>query len=206
MKKNIIILLLFVLKSQAQIVDIDTISCERGYEPNVYYKDVNNILNNFEGTWLYQNGSIVLTIKFRKILNSSNTVNSEDLLIGEYEFIENGVVKINTLNYFNTNYSDQTEHSIFGNCIILNEIDKMHCGQCLQNLKRVKLMYSDPIKNISGTIIVGKSGVAPNETITLYIFSNPNSYIVDRGLSDINIQKNYSSSTIPNGWYTLTKQ
>lgn len=206
MKKFIIILSLFILKSQAQIIDIDTISCERGFEPNVYYKDVNNILNNFEGTWLYQNGSTILTIKFRKILNSSNTINSEDLLVGEYQFVENGVVKINTLNYFTNNYTDQTQHSIFGNCIIPNEIDKMYCSQCLQNQKRVKLMYSDPLKNISGTIIVGNSGVAPNETITLYIFSNPYSYIVDRGWSDINIQKNYSSSTIPNGWYTLTKQ
>ena len=57
----------------------------------------------FEGNWVFTNGSTSLTITLQKKIMgqiSSSITNKTfytDAIIGEYKYIENGIVKINTL-------------------------------------------------------------------------------------------------------------
>ena len=95
--KHIIIILIttisfFNCKAQSPILSIDELG--RNNLNNAYYKDLNNELNPFEGTWLYANGNTSLKIVLVKKPMYFNGKYYEDLIIGEYQYIENGVEKI----------------------------------------------------------------------------------------------------------------
>ncbi len=89
-------------------------------EQGVYYKDNNNLLNPFEGTYLYSNGNTSFKIVLEK--KEMTTYNSgyfyEDLLVGGYQYIEEGTEKINTLNVLNTDHTNSTaNYKIHANII-----------------------------------------------------------------------------------------
>ncbi len=98
----------------------------------VYYKDTHNLLDPFVGTYLYTNGNTSLKIVLQK-KKSFNTRYYKDMLIGEYQYIENGVEKINTLNELNIDYINKSNHSINGG-IIITQGDP-GCNDCLPNEK-----------------------------------------------------------------------
>ena len=93
------------------IVDLDSRDGERTL--NTYYKDTQNKLNQFEGTWVYDDG--VSYIKFVLIKKYQFPVENyfEDLIVGEFQYKKNGQEIINTLN--NLNYNDSYNYKIRGN-------------------------------------------------------------------------------------------
>ena len=90
---TIVIFSFFNCKAQSPILDME-INAKMDSPNNSYYKDVNNILNTFEGTWLYVNGNTSLKIKLVKNTMFFNGDYYEDLMIGGYQYIENGIEKI----------------------------------------------------------------------------------------------------------------
>jgi hypothetical protein len=120
--KKYIIILLFVLnlfKTNAQAVldisDYDGVTRVQG----AYYKDTKNKLDPYVGSYVYTNGTTSLKFVFKKVLSKNGSLYSEDLIVGEYQYIENGVEKANTLNRFNLNYTadDVWKHSVDSNYI-----------------------------------------------------------------------------------------
>ena len=112
--KTLAIILFFGgCKAQTPILDIS----ESGTGlPNGYYlKDTYDLLNQFEGIYQYTNGSTILKIVLVKKIQQYNGKYYEDLIIGEYQYIENGIEKINTLSEINITYLDQGFHSISNN-------------------------------------------------------------------------------------------
>lgn len=203
-KKTIITFLLFIsfISCKAQIVNIED-ECF-GTSSNTYYKDINNLLNPYEGTWKYQNGNEILIVKLRKVLNTA-TSTTADVIIGEYQYIDaNGVEKINTLSNFDVNNIAQSFHTIFGHCI--NNYTEPVCDICLPNTKRVVLVYGDPLKDVSGEFYMGKAIVGGNEAIKMFIKTDGNK--VNTNGSDVysDFIFEYVGVTIPKGWYTLIKQ
>jgi hypothetical protein len=200
MKKIIALVLILIsnINCKAQIV-VNTTETDYTILPNnCYLEDSNSYLNPYVGEWKYINGSTSLLIKLRKIINYNNGTYSEDLLIGEYQYIENGVEKINTLSNFDTNYPDQYYHNINGNFLKTNDnIPK--CQDC-GNLPRISLVYSDPIKDVAGNISIGIYDVEAVKvnisTVGLRYFTNTAG----------NIQSEDVGITIPDGWYILEKQ
>lgn len=94
--KNIIflsiMLLSFSCKSQSVIIDITDSELE---QPIGYYsKDINNVLDPFQGTYIYTNGNTSFKIILKKMIKQSEGVHFEDLIIGEYQYVVNGLVKI----------------------------------------------------------------------------------------------------------------
>mgnify|MGYP006174447459 FL=1 len=96
--KNIVIVLLFVafLKSNAQtIVPIENWKNNSDLN-NTYYKDVNNHLNKFVGTWVFNDGNKSLKIKLYRInkvplfLNINSFIDEIHSYI-EYKVLEGGV-------------------------------------------------------------------------------------------------------------------
>ena len=55
---TLIIFSFFNCKAQSPIIAIDSLGMHN--TENAYYKDLNNELNSFEGTWLYTNGNTSL--------------------------------------------------------------------------------------------------------------------------------------------------
>lgn len=146
--KNYIIILavatVFSCKAQSIIVPMGS---GETYEnnPNYYLKDVDNDLDKFEGTWKYQNGDSEITFKLKKETHyqTSNDSNFRDLLVGEYEFIENGTVKANTLQSFDNTAISGYLHKISGG-VFVHSI----ANDCLDNSDiseiKIRLTISDP--------------------------------------------------------------
>lgn len=131
MRKQFIIIMAAAMSycCSAQVVRIENQTGE--YSAGTYYKDTNNLLNPFAGTYEYSGNGLEITIKLRKVTMSNRAdYFTEDLIVGEYRVIEGGVERVNTLSLFDTDYSNQIEHSIDGNQILTAQ--ERGCTDCLQ--------------------------------------------------------------------------
>jgi len=173
MKKTIKILILLLTiscKAQSPIKSIK--NSEFPGTIGAYYKDIDNELNTFEGTYLYTNGSTSLKITLLKKVMQYNGSFYEDFLVGEYQYIENGVEKVNTLANININYYNQSFHKIQGNSLIRAK-NRPKCVECddLDGL-RVRLGMNDPISGRYCDLIIRKDFVSGVEVIKINILNN----------------------------------
>lgn len=116
MKKTyLFLIILFGLTCRAQSPIIDLLDDDGSTINGAYYKDTNNILNQFDGTWLYTNG----TTSFKMVLVKKELiyVNNyyEDLIIGEYQYIKDGEELHNSLYRLDENLDNLHNHTINGN-------------------------------------------------------------------------------------------
>ncbi|WP_298423731.1 DUF6705 family protein [uncultured Kordia sp.] len=77
-------------------------------ETNYYRKDLNNVLDKYVGTWTYTNGNTSFTVVLIKRLKVKITDYYTDQITGWYKYVENGVIKVNTLPM------NHNKHLIFG--------------------------------------------------------------------------------------------
>jgi hypothetical protein len=113
-KSKLTFLILLISASiTAQIGGVKPLKIYRNsFEDGYYYKDTDNTFNNFVGTWVYTNGSSTLNIKFKKITKFQFPGYFIDALVGEYQYIKNGVEQVNTLFLINTNLGRPSTYSI----------------------------------------------------------------------------------------------
>lgn len=116
-----------------------------------YYKDSDNLLNPYEGTFIYTNGNISFKVVLEKKTQQYNGRYYEDLLIGEYEYKEGNVIVVSTLSDLSTVYNNQRRHSISGNSI-RNKTGKPVCNECGTNELRVRLSFSDRERELYGSM------------------------------------------------------
>ena len=133
---------IFACKAQTPIVSLNT----PRYQTDVgaYFKDINNELNQFIGSWKYTNESTTFEITIEKKEMVYNGKYYEDLLIGEYKYMVNGVIEINTLPRLTMSLVEGRKHSISGRQILASDYYNPPCDDCLLSEKRVKLHLSDP--------------------------------------------------------------
>ncbi|WP_016990321.1 DUF6705 family protein [Flavobacterium sp. ACAM 123] len=114
-----------------------------------YFKDIYNVLDGYDGTYLYKNGSTSLKFILKKELKSYRYY-YEDLIVGEFQFIKDGIEKGNTLANINVNYTDESvNHIITGNRIIIGT--QLGCPDCSPTEKRLRLSFVDnKSPNIAG--------------------------------------------------------
>lgn len=157
-----------LFKSQSVIIDISKSGIG---QPNGYYrKDMNNVLNQFEGTYLYGNGNTSLKIVLVKKIKQYNSSYYEDLIIGEYQYIVNGVEKMNTLSNLNVVYNNQfAQHAIAGSAPIGNNNREWKCPQCNPNEKRMRLSIMDISTNRSADFLVRKTTVNGQEVLQVKV-------------------------------------
>jgi len=95
-----------------------------------YYKDTNNLLDKFTGTWLYDDGIHYFKISFSKKehVKSNAGKNYIDELVCEYLYKENNITIYNTYG-INSNINDYLANHISGSNVIGN---------------KVKLRYNEP--------------------------------------------------------------
>ena len=213
MKKIIIILILGIqflnCKAQNPIVPIQN---QGGidYAIGTYFKDTNNYLDPFVGTWKYTNGTTSLKFVIQKVIMSHNGFEYNDLLIGQYEYIENGVVKTSTLSELGTVYPDMRFHSLEGNSIYKGPNQGSKCTECTPSTIRVHLSLEERIKRIYSDIYAFVTYDAQGtEVMKISIYgdglalANPDSLTFNS--LDIST-KIPVGNNIPNGRYTLVKQ
>ncbi len=142
-------------------------------KPGYYYKDLGNDLNNFEGTWVYTNGTTSLTLQLQKkekVYSGTNSNYYYDTIIGEYKYIENGIEKINTLSNLNQNYEDAFRYNI-----VEFSFSKFGDRTCYPNCEpgnlMIKTSYREPnCKTLSGTIRMRYYTEAGQEKLNISFF------------------------------------
>lgn len=163
-----LITLLLVISCKAQtVVPLFTENIPdnvRDFKP-LYYKDIDNDLDPYVGTWQGTLNNGTLKITFNKVVRvDAGLSNFTDMLVGEYEYKENGTVLVNTypqlLEFTNNNIpnivhpEDPWENNI-GSISIVIGYNVPPCTECPANTRYVRLGLFDPTRpNVSGEIVM----------------------------------------------------
>ena len=149
---KILIVCLFFISCKAQTVPLNT------YYHNVssgaYFKDTLGELDKFDGTWVYSNSNISLTIILKKKIHVYDGEYYEDIIVGEYKLIQNNQEIVNTLPTNLLDWDNIDDRNIGGRRFISSE-EVVPCVSCDPNEKRLMLYFSDPQrKYLTSTILL----------------------------------------------------
>ena len=202
--KNILTILLvsFFLSCKAQVIVPLASDSDMAYNSRTYNKDVDNDFDKYVGTWKYQQGNTLLKIVLKKITFDHFVTEYknyyQDILVGEYQYIENGIEKVNTLQQMELMPSEASGYNISGNLIIgKNTYPK--CSECNLNERRIKLRYRDPErKYLSNAIVLRYKNENGAEKIIAKIYKSDGSFMQPDGSPD--------EMRVPYGEYVLIKQ
>ena len=144
--KIIVLLIAIGAKAQSPIIDFEDykpVTLAGNRVKGAYYKDTKNQLNAYEGTYIYTNGTTSLKIILKKMMSTVPTnLYYEDIIVGEYQYIENGVEKINTFSKFNIGSPyKNTLHTIKGNLLLQGT--ELGCPDCAPTEKRLNVGFVD---------------------------------------------------------------
>lgn len=199
--KNIIILLLIInlynCKAQSLIHPLADRNVPENLN-NVYFKDVDNDLNQFVGTWMFQDGNTSLTIVLEKLTQFFNGSWYEDMLIGEYKYVENGIEIVNYLPRLNDSNVSNAAHTIDGSKIV-SKYYLPECDFCTLNQRRLSLNFAD----------LERKYLFDSELILTYVNDNgiEKLYVVLQGKTTSTVPDNVPLETrVPYGEYILIKQ
>jgi hypothetical protein len=192
--------------AQSPVLDIHT--AEFAEIENAYYKDIDNFYNQFVGTWVYTDA--MKTIRFRFVKKEmfyyqSFTNCYVDYLVGEMQYIENGIVKINSLASVLDNHSSIFDYSLHS---IGETYNYWHprCLECPENMERMAMSYNEPTNNDSGleaAFVMRRADENGVQKIKVqYVFTNGPSGVQ----SDFQTPSTTTGFTIPYGDYTLIKE
>ncbi|WP_439480678.1 DUF6705 family protein [Chryseobacterium aquaticum] len=158
---------------------------------------MNNLLNQFEGTYVYTNGSKVFTITLVKRIKQYNSSYYEDLIIGEYQYSINGIIVQNTMPNLNVVYNNQyIKHSIAGNYTLSNNNRRWKCPQCSPNERRLSARIRDESTERSADFLMRRTVVNGQQVLQVKI---------DDVLPDLETA-NPPDFSLPLGEFTMIKQ
>ena len=177
-----------------------------------YYRDIGGFHNQYVGTWVYTNGNTTFKITFVK-KNSFHVTNDvrdyyADFLIGEFQYTDNGVEKVNTLSYINQSHSNIFDYNLVSVVPYDKSIYPL-CPECSENELRLLMRFNEPSRrNIWG-------GISNNFVIRRFMQNEQEKLKVQfvytgNGLESLNTMDgppaNINSFSVPYGEYILVKQ
>jgi hypothetical protein len=210
MKKHLIQLLIILsIGCNAQTPIISMNDFDYGSVENAYYKDLENFLDQFEGTWLYTNGNTSLKIVLQKkgMFYSQFGLKKyfADFIVGEYQYIENSTEKVNTLSNLLFIHNNIINYNINGN-IQKNNETYPKCPECTINFERLLVDFNEPTRrNVTGldARMVFRKFVENGITkLKVWFYMVSPSY----GHLDDETPTNIETYSIPFGEYILIKQ
>lgn len=177
---------------------------------NAYYKDINNIHNQYEGTSLYINGNTSLKIILKKktlvhYVGNTYTYYS-DYLVGEYRYVENGVELVNTLSAINDDYQDPFDYNLCSTYLKRNDTYPK-CNECSPTEKRLNMQFNEPtrrhITGFSNDFALRRFFESGTEKLKIWFACRDNG--IYRTKDDFNLTT-ITGFSLPYGEYTLIKQ
>ena len=172
MKKHIYFTLFFLttIACQAQSPVYNLSDVREGPEGS-YYKDKNGDLNGYDGTYVYTNGNTSLTIILKKKDLTYDGYYYQDLILGEFQFIKDGVELNNTLANINVSYPYEVmNHVIKGNFTFIGT--KYGCSDCSPTEKRLHLRFIDNKSESTAGLDIRKTTVNGVPALIVKVFSN----------------------------------
>ncbi len=187
----------FSCKAQNPIISLDN-KGQDGIINNAYYKDIDNDLDAYIGTWAYENGDSSFTMSFLKKTQSFNGKWYQDLLVGDYQYIVNGIQVLDYLPRLTDSNINDGQHTIDGNRIIYKNFFPK-CDECDINERRIVLYFSDLDRNyLSSEIAIRhyiENGV---EKIKVWLYDSDSAVLPYEGAP--------TEIRVPYGEYIMTKQ
>lgn len=197
-------------KAQQPIFNVFDYTIDYGNVENAHYKDTENFRDQFVGTWIYTNGNTTLKVVFQKkdmVYFSPPPVGFySDFLIGEFQYIENGVEKVNTLNNLNINYTDIWSYNIIGNSKIISTHEPS-CEDCPSDAVRLRMSFDEPANDdatLNADFVIRH--VIENGVEKLKVQFVFRCGAVGWKKGDLDTPSTATEHTIPYGYYTLIKQ
>ena len=212
MKKLFVILLLIVSYSiKAQTFHIYNDPNNILTPTNAYFKDIDGFQNQFEGTWVYQNGLERFEIKFRKreevLLRPGNRQFYEDVLVGEYKYIDvAGVVKVNSIPNLTIDYASIFDYNLYSGHKLRNNSDPI-CTDCPVGTERFYLFFDEQGNDDFGlraALIIRRVVVNGVEKIIAQLKNVSNAS--NENKADLDQPSVFMAFNVPYGFYTLLKQ
>ncbi|MGV7105575.1 DUF6705 family protein [Flavobacterium sp. U410] len=201
MRKKIfftILTIFTIISCKAQTVALNTY-----YEDvniGAYFKDLDNEMDKYVGTWQYTHGTDTLTIVLQKNIHVFDGEYYEDLLVGEYRFVNNNQEIVNTLPRFSDFSILGRKHLISGRRQIANNI-YLVCNDCNSNEKRFMLNFHDPERNYLSLSLVLRylpQSFGTPERMTATFIDNDSVMLPDENSPTV--------PRVPYGEYLMVKQ
>lgn len=166
MKKGAVILAILLgisCKAQSPVVGLDA---PYGTPEGAYYKDLNNELDKFVGTWKFVSGDTIFTIQLIKKQQVYIEPDYYDTLEGAYSYKVNGQEVVNTFPV------DSNDPTIGGSTIALPNQYTI-CNNCDPNERRIKMFFVDPQRkylpsNAVVRYISASGGNSPKISVKIY--------------------------------------
>jgi len=150
--KNILYILVLILSTstiaQETIIPLETLK-DFNYAHSIqnsayYFKDINNHLDKFTGTWKYETATESLEVTFIKIPHKFRSGNYKDVLSGQFKYTQNNITIIDTA------ILDVEDYGFF-----------IYGGK-FSNTNTIKLFYSEPDDERDWQASVSLEYVAPS--------------------------------------------
>ncbi|RXR33518.1 hypothetical protein EQG68_04625 [Flavobacterium piscinae] len=202
---GIILLFNFSLVAQNPILDIHT--ADFANIENAYYKDIDNFYNQFVGTWIYTDSVKIIRFKFvKKEMFYRQSIKScyVDYLVGEMQYVENGVEKINSLINLNINHSEIYNYNLYS----YGKTNKdwyPKCLECPDTIERLPMSYNEPTNDDAGleaAFVMHRADENGVEKIKIQYIETIGAY----GIKPDGSPSITTNFTIPYGDYILIKE
>ena len=176
---------------------------------NAYYKDIDNIFNQFEGNWVFRDANKTIRFRFIKktMFYRMSVINCyADYLVGEVQYIENGIEKLNSLNNLNVNHTDIHKYNITG----FMKVDYDYypgCTECSHDVARVLMRYDEATNDdamFARDLLIAR--VTENGVAKLKIQFGVNGGPSGMSKSSYYVDSTTRDFTVPFGNYTLVKE
>lgn len=150
--KNLIIIIasLFFIncKAQTSVVPLYDRPANYGDIADAYYKDFGDLHGQFVGTWIYTNGTTSIKVVFEKrnkvFQNSSPIAFYVDRLVGEIQYFDTGVEKLNTLNNLTIDHANNVwNYDLVSMGRTYNNLSPI-CSSCPIGVTELNMYYSEP--------------------------------------------------------------
>lgn len=152
-------------KAQNPIVGLDAPS---NTPKGAYYKDLNNELDKFVGTWKHENTNEQFSIKLKIKGKYFIAPDYHDILIGEYVYNKNRVEIVNTLN----NFGGKQTANLAG-AFIVKPNERPKCVSCAPNERRIEMYFNDPERDyLQSTIVLRFMPNSNPKQLSVVIYSN----------------------------------
>lgn len=143
--KNIFLLIIAIASYSCKAQNAPLFQMDPDLPEGTHFKDLDNDLNKFVGTWKWQSNDSIITIVLQKKedIYDSDYNHYEDYIVGEYKFIINEVVIQNYISRLEDDSIIGLDHYLAGNYII-SKTDFPKCDECNSTERRLQIFFTDP--------------------------------------------------------------
>lgn len=133
-------------------------------ENGVYYKDLNNVLDGYEGTYEFNGNGFDFKIVLKKIMSNCNNYFWTDMIVGKYQYIKDGV----EVNYLSTDLNVTNDAGMRIKSNWIKNSQPLFCNNCLPQKWLTGAIF-DPVRNKSAKLCIAKKTVNGQEGIMVWL-------------------------------------